>query len=193
MAVRYADIARQPVVSVAPTAEPVETDDLKDYLRLLGSDENNTVQRLLRAAREDVERDTQLAICSQTLILYLDCFPGWEIELRRPPVSSVTSIVYLEESAGASTTLSSSLYRSDLQSKPARITPAYNQIWPNTYPVVNSVTITFVAGYASAAVVPEAVKQLVRFRAAMLFENRGTDADEAAYNRLLARVQWQGF
>src|SRR3990167_7420015 len=68
------------------------------------------------------------------------------IELPLPPLRSVTSITYVDQD-GTTQTLSSTLYTVDSSSEPARITPAYGEVWPSTRDQVNAVTVRFVAGY----------------------------------------------
>jgi uncharacterized phiE125 gp8 family phage protein len=129
--------------------------------------------------------------------LYLDWFPEC-IELRKPPVQSVSSIAYLDEN-GDSQTLSSSLYRTDLNSRPSRIEPAYGQSWPSTYGVSNSITVTFLAGYTTQALIPEQAKQAIKLLVSHWYSHRdavlaGTIATELplGYGSLIRSIQWAG-
>ena len=146
----------------------------------------------MSAAREYLEAFTRRALLTQTWDLKLDAFPCADevIWLPKPPVASVTSITYLD-TAGASQTWSSSLYRTDLPAGPmaqrARITPAYAQYYPSTYGVTNAVTVRFVCGYGGATDVPAMLRACVleHVRASYL---RG-DPDEAMKIRAWVRDQ----
>lgn len=193
---QFHQIARGlPVVSVVPTAEPVSLEDVEAHCRIDGADERVFVNGLIQAAREMVETDARLALMSQTQVLRLDCFPDWEVELRTDPVVAISSVVYLD-TAGTSTTFAASKYRIDIYSKPALLTPAYGEVWPSTYDVTNAVTITFTAGYASAAVVPQLAKQAIYFLVGDWFRNRERIGEVSgvrdAYEETLRRLRWAG-
>jgi uncharacterized phiE125 gp8 family phage protein len=174
-----------------PSFEPVAADELSIHSHIDSPDGQELLTQYLAAARAWVENEVKSALTTRTATLYLDCFPDWEVEIRMPPLASVTSVVYLD-SAGDSQTLSSSLYRSDTTSKPARITPAYGEIWPVTYDVTNAVTITATVGYTASAV-PECAKQAIRFMAGLMFEHREpTDADLYVVRRILDPIRWDG-
>lgn len=176
------------------TFEPLNASETTDHLRI---DNDSAMVGLitdyLLVARQWIESEINVALAQRTAYLYLDCFPSWDIEIRVPPLQSVTSIVYLD-SAGTSTTLSSSLYRVDAVRKPARIEPAYQQIWPVTYPVNKAVTITVVIGYASESAVPACAKQAMRFMAKMMLDSGGIMCEDGlqAVRRMLDPLRWEG-
>lgn len=99
------------------------------------------------------------------------------IILPRSPLSSVTSIVYTDANQ-SDQTLSSTLYRVDTVQEPPRITPAYNQTWPVTSPIINAITITFVVGYgATTANVPQNLRIAIMQLVAHWYENREAAMD----------------
>jgi len=144
-----------------PVNEPVTLDEVKAHCRVSSDDDDGLLDGYRVAAREFVESFTGRALLPQTWDLKLDAFPCDALELPMPPVTSVTSITYVD-TAGATQTWSSANYRTDLPSGPtsasARITPVYGVSWPSTQDVTNAVTVRFVAGYASDASVPWAIK-----------------------------------
>jgi len=76
------------------------------------------------------------------------------IELAKPPLQSVTSIVYVD-TAGAPQTWNAANYVVAAPMAPAagfgRIQPAYGQSWPSARSeTLDAVTITFKAGYGDA-------------------------------------------
>lgn len=175
----------------APAVEVVSLDELAEYARVESDDEARTMLGHIASARAWVENEVNLCLGERTLTLYLDCFPSWEIELRMPPVTTLTSIVYLD-SAGDSQTLSSSLYRTDLVSRPCRITPAYGQYWPCTYPVTKAITIAMAAGY-SAETAPEPAKEVIKYMAGLYISECAPTDDQLRFaRRLLDPIRWTG-
>lgn len=118
---------------------------------------DSIIERAITAAREHLEDIQSLQVLTGSLVMVLDAFPD-VIRLPRTPVTSVTSIVYTDAD-GVEQTLSAANYRLDSASLQARITPAFDETWPSTRTQTGAVTVTFVAGYATAALVPAGVKE----------------------------------
>ena len=132
-------------------AEILSTAEAKTHLRITGADEDTHVAALVKAARMAVEEWTSRATTNQTWVMTLDSFPGEdEIRLPRPPLSSVTSVGYVD-GAGDSQTFSSANYSVVTRETPGSIRLAYGVSWPATRYQPNAVTITYVAGYGAAA------------------------------------------
>lgn len=152
----------------APSLEPLTTAEAKLHLRVDGSTDDALIDTLIAAARQYVEGFTHRPLLRQTWDDKRDGFPcsGEPIWLQLPPVSSVTSITYIDPN-GVTQTWSSSLYDTDLPAGPyaqmARISPAYGQYYPQTRDVMNAVVIRFVCGYGTtAATVPEAIRAAIK-------------------------------
>ncbi len=154
--------------------EPLTTAQAKAHLRVDISDDDTLIDAIILAARKRLETDSSLALITQTLEMTLDCFPpgNCPIQLKRPPLQSVTSIKYIDTD-GVEQTWSSSLYRVDTASRPSRITPAYDESYPSTREVTGAVTIRFVAGYGDASTnVPEDLIQALKMLIGHFYENR---------------------
>lgn len=163
-----------PRVSVAPTIEPITTAEAKTHLRVDTSTEDTYIGTLITAARERAETILNRSFITTTWVVKMQRFPEARgiIRLPRPRLITVSSITYTDTSQ-QSQTLSSSTYTVDVQSEPGTIQPAYTQWWPTALDHVNSVTVTYTAGYgASAATVPVAIKQALLLMVAHMFENR---------------------
>jgi len=161
-------------IFTAPTIEPVTLAELKTYMRMDSTAYDTMLTSYITACREAVERHTGRTFISTTYELYLDEFPSDNgyIELIYPPVQSVSSIYYNQESDGVLTLLASTKYTTDLVSLYPRIEPAYDEDWPDTRAMVNAVKVTYVAGYgATAASVPETLKTCIKALASDLFEH----------------------
>lgn len=203
-------------VFTAPTEEPVTQDEVIDHLRIDATDVEDTLLPIyISAVRRWIERFAGIAFCQQTLEWAQDFFPPyglsyglsrmgyppissdmWDtddfgsIVLPRPPLISVTSVKYVD-AGGTLQTLASNQYQVDTRSVPGRLAPAYGVSWPDTRWQPNAVIVQYVAGYASAAAVPDDLKQIVLLACGMLYENReevieGTVNATGILKRLLA-------
>ena len=142
-----------------PTVEPLSVDDAKTHLRITSNDDDIYISSLINAARKYIESYTGRVLITQTWDMYINAFPidDTPIEIPKSPLSSVTSITYVDN-AGASQTLSSSVYTVDTDSTPGRVYLAYSQAWPATRDQRKAVKVRFVAGYGSSGdSVPEAI------------------------------------
>lgn len=142
------------------TVEPVSVAEAMLHCRSDAIEESEWFSNGINTARMYCEAHTKRQIGVGTWALYMDQFPCDEIQLRVPPVSAVTSIVY-NDAAGTSQTLAALNYRTDLISEPARIVPAYGVTWPSTRGQINDVCVTFSAGYATAAAIPRQFKHAI--------------------------------
>lgn len=159
----------------APTQEPVTILEVKDHLRLDGTDEDWYIQGLIKTARDMIESHTKRHLITQTWEYRANAFPAGVLEIQdHNPMSSVTSIVYLD-SDGSSQALSTGDYNYEVVEETARVFPARSTSWPATYSYEdsrNNVRVRFVSGYGGADSVPEAIKQAIFLTIGDLYENR---------------------
>lgn len=166
-----------PWLVTPPAVEPIDLADAKRQCRVNDdqTDEDESILSYIGAARQAAEAYTSRAFITQTWDLKFDGFPA-VIVLPKPPVQSVTNITYIDTN-GATQTLSSSLYTTDLPTgpyaMPGRIVPAYGETWPSTRDVPNAVTVRIVCGYGvNGTDVPEAIRQAIRASVAMQYMQR---------------------
>lgn len=126
----------------------------------------------IKAARIKAEDMTRRVFITQTWDMRLDGFQGWELTIPLPKLQSITEIEYLDTN-GVLQILDPSLYVVDSSSTPARITPAWGKVWPVTRWQMNAVRIRFVAGYGTAADVPDTIKLWMKLRIKHYYDNRG--------------------
>lgn len=185
---------------ITPPSESITRAEAKLHLRLddiSGSHPHDSmIDGLITAAREYAEHYTQVSIGSQTLELALDEFPESDgaIELRRGPVTAITSVTYVDED-GATQTLASANYTLDDYSTPNWLLAAYDTEWPTTRDTANAVKVRYVAG---ATTTPKAVKDAMLLHIqlsypANQFSDKDRDALAGARDALLNTVKVWGY
>ena len=153
------------------TAPAVTVDDAKAHLRLDTTDDDTLVSAMLVAATEAAEHATGRALMTQTWEASFDSFAP-ALALTRAPVQSITSITYVDLN-GAEQTLAPSAYHLTADDFDfARLTPAFGTQWPQVRGDVDGVVVTYIAGYADAASVPESIKAWVKLQVGSMYENR---------------------
>jgi len=157
-----------------PAIEPVALSTAKDHMHVTWNDEDTYISALITAARRYAENFTGRALITQTWDQWLDNLPyGGETErIAKSPVQSVSAVTYVD-SAGATQTLSSTVYTVDTDSQPGLFYLAYNQSWPSVREQRKAVKIRFAAGYGTTeASVPAPINQAILMLAAHFYENR---------------------
>lgn len=142
--------------------EPITKAEAKSFARQDDATDDTLIDTLIEAAREWCESFTGRAFIKQTWTQIIDwSFPG-VIQLPYAPLTSVSSITYID-TAGTSQTLASSEYTVDIQKEPGRVYEAWTKTWPTTRFIRQAVTVTYLAGYGNAASdVPVPLKTAVR-------------------------------
>lgn len=154
----------------APTSEPITIAEAKAHLRVVGADDDAYIATLIVAARQAAEQATGRALMVQTWEVSFEQFKCG-MKLPKPPIVSVTSIKYLDLD-GSLQTLDPGQYELNDYEEPVEILRPYAVIWPATQRHENAVRIRYVAGYASAATVPQEIKSWMLLRIGLLYENR---------------------
>lgn len=182
------------VRSTAPTLaqEPVTLDEAKRAcgLPVEGSYHDAAIARHIAGAREIIEHDRAVACYTGTYVRKMTDFPCGEwFELNIYPVTAI-AITYLD-TAGATQTWSSAQYALDTSGIIPIVRLNWGYVWPVTQGVVNAVTLTVTAGYATVAAIPATIKTAVLTEVARQFKlEAGEDVRgfDAAYDALAGRV-----
>ena len=165
--------------------------ELKQYLRLSHASEDDLLAGLIRAAREDVERATGLALIEQGWRLVLDRLPSdRRIPLPRYPVREVVSVT-IYDADGAASVLGSSTYQTDTMSRPARLLLADR---PDGLRAMNGLEVDFLAGFGEAGPdVPDLLRRAIVRLAAHWYEFRASYGPDhhpvsypAGYDRMIS-------
>lgn len=165
---------RRPALVTAATFEPVSLAEAKKQVELplaYGAHDNH-LSALIQAARETVEHDTGMVLCSSTWQWKLDHFPDDdELEFVQRPISAISSITYVD-SAGTTQTWSSDYYLLDQYAEVPSVQLKYLAQWPTVRGGPQDVTINYTAGYASQDAIPRLLRQAVLLLVAHWFEQR---------------------
>jgi hypothetical protein len=100
------------------------------------------------------------------------------IQLPYPALQQLISVQYIDPANGNLLTIPSSQIPSTQNSVPARIMPQYGTVWPLPRPVIDSVRVTYSAGYGPLENdVPGATRLAMRSMIAATYENRESYLD----------------
>lgn len=170
-------------VVTAPTEEPVTLEELKNYFRVVASDENDLITSLGQAARSLIEDQTGRVALNTVFKYTLAGFPcrTHVIDLPRCALQSVTHVKYYDAD-GVLQTLDSSQYIVIIDDEPGYVYLRDAYSWPTTEVRPAAVEIQFTAGWAAsqAALVAldndpsEGFRLAIRMLANHWFELRGT-------------------
>ena len=179
-------------VHTAETEFVVDTDDLKNQLKITGTDDNDTLDVIRVACHNWAKEYTNRTLTTVTYQLFLDSinqvdlgyqegeFVGIDrtinptnILLPKSPVASLTHFKYYNDSDTA-TTFASSNYYLDNASVPAKIVLRRGKSYPSdSLRVANAFELQYVAGYGGRTSVPTDIKNACLIYAGYLFEHRG--------------------
>lgn len=180
-----------------PQAEPLTLAQVKEHLRLDGSDEDALLLSLIKTARDHLERQTGLCLTQQSFRLYLDAWPdGDVIQIAKGPVQAIEKILVFDD-AGDPIDISGIDRMLDGEARPARL-------WLRQPPLpgqpLNGIEIDFTAGFGQSGVdVPDTLKRAMLIHIAHMFAFRGavSPADQpagvpAGYDRLIGPFRRTG-
>lgn len=149
--------------------EPISVEGMKGHLRVSHNTEDALIADLIKAAREEVERSTSLALINQSWRLALDQWPrNGLVSLRKNPVISILAVTVFDDQ-GDGVVIEPENYRLDQSHALARLwlTGALGA-------ALNGIEIDFLAGFGpSSAEVPEGLKRAMMILVAHWFEFRG--------------------
>ena len=180
-----------------PATEPVTVAEFHEHAHTEGLGQDDKITALLKTARLNAEDFCGRAFITQTWKGTIDaeysgitghpyvdemlyghsqsasaCIPR-VIELARPPLISVSSIVYyLDDGTDSATTFSASSHYVSTTGLMGRVMLRTGQQWPAGLRPIDSIVITYTAGYGNASDVPQDVKEAIIEWAAHMYENR---------------------
>ena len=201
--------------SVAAILLPITVAQAKAHSRILGRDsEDAEIEEIIKEAASFLETETNLTLCPTTYVMTLDRFPSYygtrlypydfvnsAFSLPLNPVIGVSSVSYTDVEGNA-VVLNPSTYQVASARWPARVMPNTTNVWPFTnYLRMDSVSVTFTAGYTSVGLIPPAYKRAVKYLFAHFYENRealsATAGEPAklpyALGAMITQMRYMGF
>jgi uncharacterized phiE125 gp8 family phage protein len=166
-----------------PATSPVSVAEAKAHLRVEHSLDDAYIEACINAALERIDgRNGWLrrALINRAYELFLPWFPVARcIALPLPPLQSVTSIKYQDDN-DVEQTFSASSYQVIKNEDEGYIYLKTGENWPGgTFERPDAVKIEFVAGYgATAADVPQNIRQAILIEVGALYAERGDVAPE---------------
>tara|TARA_R100000773_G_C4197747_1_gene101278 strand:- start:132 stop:821 length:690 start_codon:yes stop_codon:yes gene_type:complete len=197
-------------VHTAETEFVVDTDDLKNHLKISGTDDNDTLDVIRVACHNWAKNYTKRTLTTVTYQLFLDSiyqpdrviqegkYVGIDQDINRrsillpfSPVASVTHFKSYDDDDTA-TTFASSKYYLSTSSVPAKITLRQGESYPTGLRVADAFEIQYVAGYGGRTAVPVDIKNACLIYAGYLFEHRGdTSFSGSDYNQSVPYIATQ--
>jgi uncharacterized phiE125 gp8 family phage protein len=162
-------------ISTPAAALPVALSDMKLFLRVDSSDEDDLITSLITAATATVQTCTNRQFVNASYTWNIDVLPVLDTGILYVPVNplvSVTSFKYYDTD-GDQQTWDSANYVVDTNSIKGRVYLASDISWPDTESRYDAVEIIFEAGYsADATSVPDEAIQAIKMLVGHWFENR---------------------
>jgi uncharacterized phiE125 gp8 family phage protein len=181
----------------APTTEPVTVEEFHAHAHTTDLGQDAKIEDFLKAARLLLENEYGRAWITQTWKATIDaeysgitgrpyvdemlygyrqsasaCIPRI-IELARPPLIGVSTIVYyLDDGTDTSTEFDDAKYYVSTTGLLGRVMLRTSQQWPSGLRPIDSIVITYTCGYGAATAVPQDVKEAIIELAAHMYENR---------------------
>jgi hypothetical protein len=181
-------------------SEPLTLADAKAYARVDLSDDDAPITALIAAARRRVEKETGLALLTQSWVAVLDRWPDgtsggglssswWDgvregplmmlspsgvIEIPKRPFQAVTQI-RLRDAYGSFVTVDPSIYYTEVSDMRGRILRVLGKIWPVIIMAPRSaIEISFTAGFDAAPYsgVPDDLVLAIKMLVKHWYDNR---------------------
>jgi uncharacterized phiE125 gp8 family phage protein len=142
-----------------PAGEPITLEQAKSALRVDHDEDDAWLQSLITAARQRIEHEANRLFLRQSVESLRDGFycgarvSAGTLLLLPGIVSTVAALEVLQD--GSYVAVDPALYDVDTARVPARVVPVSPYSWPSHDRRPNAVRLTFDAGYATTAAIPE--------------------------------------
>jgi uncharacterized phiE125 gp8 family phage protein len=166
-------------VTTDSASEPLTKTEVRFQLKNESiTSDDDLLDIYIKAARQMVEERTNTALISKTIQQQFEDFPAitennplGAFELIVPPLISVTTLAY-KDADGADQTIDATNFDVNTLVQPGMVAPVADYTWPTAYDGLYPITITYLAGYATAAAVPFPLKQAMLLTIAHWYRNR---------------------
>lgn len=179
-------------VVTPPSQTAVSIESAKKHLNVTHADDDSYIEALVEVATLKVESETSRRLMRQTSRYTIDTFP---CDSARPlilpvhPIASINSVQYIDPQ-GATQTWDPAKYVSDLANEPARLAPAFGQIFPITQYRLAAAWVNFDAGYTEPEDVPAPLLQALLLIVGTFYENRETIVVGSVVSEIPNAAEW---
>ena len=180
----------RPILSIAPTSQPISLAEAKTHLRVDASDEDTLIQSLILAAAGHLDGYTGLLGRCMITQTWLQKFDDWAHVMRLPFADIQSVVLKYTDDDGTQQTVSSDLYTvyQDARGHYIRFEDEFSD--PSVGPDYAGVEATMVCGYGAADDVPAPLRAAMLLHIGTLYEYRETMADNVnpsmAFEALIA-------
>ena len=168
-------------VVTEPSLEPISVDEVKTFGRIDGSSEDTLLEGFITAVRKATEDYLGRSLVTRPMKVYLDYWPGTEVELPRPPLYSITKVVIIDED-DTETEYDSDSYFTVNVAIPGKIVIKNGATHPvNTDRYTAGYAIEYYAGYNDPAetdedviraTIPAPIREAMKLWVMQVYENR---------------------
>lgn len=154
-----------------PAVEPIPLPGMKEHLRVAHDSEDALIAGLIKAAREEVERSTSLALINQSWRLAVDRMPrNGILKLQKNPIIEILAVTAFDDQ-GEDYDIPPEYYRLSRSRVPAQLNLNLDIV---ATPKWSGLELDFTAGFGdSADDVPEGLKRAMMILVSHWFEFRG--------------------
>lgn len=151
-------------------AEPLNLEEVKDYLRIETAEDDPLLNSLIKVARKVAEEYTARGFFEQVWIQTIEREEiTKEIAFLRSPFKELVKIE-TQDSEGNWTIVSGNAYYVKSDAEPAKVKLKTGESWGNA---VETLKIEFKTGYSTTSEIPEPLKLAILRLIAYYYENRG--------------------
>ncbi|EPR09876.1 hypothetical protein M527_07040 [Sphingobium indicum IP26] len=168
-----------PIVITPPTADVIDLEEVKLFLRYDGTELDGEIADHVRAAVAEIERTTATRLADQVVEVRCDRFADLS-HLQVGPVSAIVSIAY-EDPGGVATTLAADAYELVGAGLEMGVRPAFGYSWPATRAAAGVIAVRLQVGYAADAL-PATLKLALKMLVRSKFDGTPFDLFEATVN-----------
>lgn len=160
-------------VVTPPVIEPITKEEVKLFGRIDGTTEDTLIDGFIQSVREATENYLGRALIRQKIRLSLDYWPGYIIEVPRPPLISVEEIKLLDEEDSEEVYVSTN-YFVVVDSIPGQIVIRTDCTLPqNTSRFTAGIQVLYFAGYGPLATnVPRTIRDAMMLWVMQIYEQR---------------------
>jgi len=160
--------------SAEATLVPMTAADFREHGRVIQTAEDTIIEKYIQVARTYYEDVNDMTFLTTTWKAYWERFET-PLIIPRPPYVTVTTLTYTNENGVETPITEGTDFVVDSKSMFATIKPYEGLSWPSDVEDdgYNAVTLTFVAGYTAATLIPEPWLQGLRLAVEVMYDRMG--------------------